>query len=222
MDVTETVTLTGIVDGYREDLRSLESTYIEFRDLAEDKWGVEPEWPDQVQAYEEGYQSTARSLQKRIRVLEYFADEWESEAFEFRMLLGEETMAIEGALSREAADSSPAELEASRNKQVINESCVDAPDEIPRDEDGNPLPSQTPNAVTQSLFEVVERLNSAGPGDFRASGLGSEGPLGGGEPSEMLHSSGGSSSESAGNHIEDLPAGGANPEETPDLGLSDS
>jgi len=130
------------------------------------------------------YERSAKQLQKRVNLLEYLRGELGDGAFEIKMLSGQETMQTEVDLrtDAQASDADSQTLQLKRNQKAVDAATVDAPEGVPRvtkmDEDGNeyedPVPSECPNALVNTLYQKVEQFNSAGDPDFRAEGFGGD------------------------------------------------
>jgi hypothetical protein len=58
-----------------------------------------------------------------------------------------------------------------RNAELVDAAVVSQPDAFPTDDDGDPRPSDLPEAVVMSLVEAVNTYNKSGSVDFRASGF---------------------------------------------------
>lgn len=173
--ITTTVTLADLRDQYDDELAEFRDAFEEVVEHAREEYGDRAEWPDAVRQTAEAYEEAGKSIQRRQHALDRFADEYGDGAFEVKMLSGAELMSIESDLRTEAAgrDVDPETLSAYRQQLTVDAATVDAPAGVPTDDDG-PLPSECPNPLTLSLYDVVERLNTAGAADFRAPGFGDE------------------------------------------------
>jgi hypothetical protein len=198
MDITTTVTWQDLREAQQRDLDELREAYDELRDAATDEYGddaLTQPVPDDYTAIEDDarlklavyqqqaqmYEQSAKTLQKRLNLLDVLESELGGEPFKIKMLSGEEAMATEVDLRTDvqaSGDGGERELQLKRNKATVNAATVDAPDGVPRDDDGSPVPSECPNALVNALFGKVEKFNSAGDPDFRGAGFG--GPTGAG------------------------------------------
>jgi len=190
MAITTTVTWDDLRQAPADELSELRDAYEELRELATEVYGDDaldrtlPNDPDQLEADErdlwvyqtqiEQYRQAAESIEKRQNMLRRLEDEYGSDPFEIKMLSGSETMDIETELRMKAQQKDTAidTVRIHRNGLVVDAATVDGPDTLPTTEDGTPKPSDAPNALTLSLWEMVERFNNAGSVDFRPEGFG--------------------------------------------------
>lgn len=173
--ITQTVTFADMIADVESDLEDIEDVYDDTVDYATEEYGDNrAEWPDEVQAQAVLFDQAAQTHQSRRHVLEMLQDEWESVTFEIALLTGKELMEIETELRVEAQrrDVQPDALQATRKQLAVDAATVDAPEEVPRDDGGSPVPSECPNPLTIQLHELVERLNQAGATDFSPPGFG--------------------------------------------------
>lgn len=193
MPITTTVTWQDLQTAHDDELADLRDAYDELREKARAEYGDDaltqdlPTDPDNLSDDERAlyvyqqkvnqYDSAAQSIQKRQHILGQLADEYGDGAFELKMLTGTEMMDVEAELRMEAQqrDVSVDVIQVKRNALTVDAATVDAPEGIPR-EDGSPVPSACPNALTLALWEQVERFNSAGATDFRPVGFGEDSP----------------------------------------------
>jgi len=187
--ITTTVTWTDLTTANDDELADLRDAYDEIRDLATDEFGENaldrplPQDPDALddetrtlwvyQQQAQQYQQAAESIEKRQHALERLAKEYGDGDFEVAMLSGRETMDIEAELRGMLGDDvDMGMVELRRNGMTVDAATVDAPEGVPRDDDGSPVPSECPNALTLALWEQVEAFNNAGETGFTASGFG--------------------------------------------------
>jgi len=193
VSITTTVTWADLLNRTTEELDDLRDAYEELKDLAIEEYGDDavdrtlPNDPDLLDADErdlwvyrtqmEQYNSAKQSIEQRANVLKRIQDEYGEGDFEIRMLTGEETVEIETELRMLAQerDTSIDVVQSKRNTQTVDAATVAAPDEFPT-EDGSPVPSKAPNALTLALWEQVNRFNNSGATDFQASGFGDTDP----------------------------------------------
>lgn len=179
--ITTTVTWEDLISAYDAELQEYHEAYSDLEVLATDEFDADlttPTSDDELSAIQQQaarYDAAAQELDKRQHVLENLRDELGDGPFELKMLTGQETMRIERELRMEAheQDIPVSVIQTKRNQMVADTATVDAPEGIPRGEDG-PEPSQAPNALTLALFEQIERYNNAGATDFRPAGCGDE------------------------------------------------
>jgi hypothetical protein len=191
--ITTTVTWQDLLDAQHRDIEDLREAYDELRELAREEYGddaLQTPTPDDLadiededvlrravyQQQAEMYERSAKQLQKRVNLLEYLRGELGDGAFEIKMLSGQETMQTEVDLrtDAQASDADSQTLQLKRNQKAVDAATVDAPDGVPRDDDGSPTPSECPNALVNTLYQKVEQFNSAGDPDFRAAGFGGD------------------------------------------------
>lgn len=185
--ITTTVTWADLQSAYDDELADLREAYDELVAKATETYGADA--LDQLvtdddsdlrvyQTQAEQYDQAAKTLQKRQHVIERLAEQYGDGAFEIKMLTGSETMDIETELRMEAqqSDLSMEALNIRRNALTVDTATVDAPEGVPRDDDGSPTPSECPNPLTLALWEHVERYNNAGATDFRPAGFGEDSP----------------------------------------------
>lgn len=229
MPITTQVTWQDLITTQQDQLDEYEDAYQELQDLGVEELGTD--WqstpaPDDLSGIEDDdlitravYQRQAelidqagKQLQKRIHLLETLQAEFGDGAFEVKMLSGREAMATEVDLRTDAQSDSEVDsqtLQVRRNQATVDAAVVDAPSGVPRDDDENPVPSECPNALVNSLYEAVERFNSAGDVDFRPEGFGSNTPSGGvGSVSPGTPSSVSTRSESSDPTENDAPESG--------------
>ena len=194
MTITTTVTWDDLIAEAAEQRHDYEQAFEELADAAQDEFGDDwqdeptPGTPDSMDddakrlaAYQdqaEVLDQGIKTMQKREHILDRLRDEYGDGAFEVKMLSGGETMDIETELRMEA-QSKGIDLNVIQNKRnvlTVDAATVDAPEGLPRDGDGSPEPSESPTALVNSLWDFVERFNSAGATDFRAEGFGEDSP----------------------------------------------
>lgn len=193
--ITTTVTWADLKNAHNTELEELRDAYEEIVDLATDRYGedamdrhlsADPDllsederdlYVYQQQAAQ--YDQAAKSIQQRRAILETLQEEYGDGEFEIKMLTGEETMDIETQLRMDAQQQGVdvSVIQAKRNGLTVDRATVDAPEGIPRDSEGEPKPSDAPNALTLSLWEQIEKFNNAGTPDFRAEGFGDHDPV---------------------------------------------
>lgn len=188
---TTTLTFDDLAAQYDDELTDLRESWQELTDWITDehgedalKWNptaaseLDSEAMEQlatVQATRHAYDESGKSIQERQHALRSLADEYGPEPFEIQMLTGQQLMEVETELRMQAnrRDVDVGLLQAQRRGLVVDAATIGAPEGVPTDDDeGTPTPSECPNPITLSLYEQVERLNSAGTVDFRAPGFG--------------------------------------------------
>jgi hypothetical protein len=193
MPITTDVTWADLRSAHDDELDELRDAYEEIQALATDEYGDDalqrplPNDPDALdddrrdlwvyQQQTQQYDEAAKSIQKRQHMLGRLADEYGDGAFTIQMLSGEQAMDIETELRMYAQsndDLPMAAVELRRNALTVDAATVDAPEGVPRDGDGSPVPSECPNALTLALWEQVEAFNNAGETGFRAEGFGND------------------------------------------------
>lgn len=180
MTITTTVAWADLHAALDDELAEVEAAYDDLADHATeeygDEWRTAPATDDTLSALQEQaerYDQTAKSIQQRRQMLDRLKDEYGSGDFEVKLLTGSETMQIETDLRLEAQqrDIDLAVIQTKRNALTVDAAVTDAPEGVPRDDEGSPTPSECPNALTLALWEQVERFNNAGDPDFTAAGL---------------------------------------------------
>jgi len=204
--ITTTVSWTDLELAYDDELEGLRDGYDELVEHAEseygDDWQTTPTGDDTLHRIRQEaarYNEAAKSIQKRQHLLGQLKDEYGDGGFELKMLSGEETMQVETELRMLAHqdDVSVDVIQVRRNALTVDAATVDAPSGVPRDDDGSPVPSECPNALTLALWEQVESLNNAGETGFQAGGFGDTTALLRGATSGTPTGSPGSSTRSA-------------------------
>lgn len=210
--LTATVTFADLIAHYDDELDELREAREDILDAIRDEFGedaideaVPQDTEDDDKQYLASLQQTAnlynqsaKAIQKRQHVLDRIAERWDGDTFEIKMLTGGELSDLETELRMEAhrRDVPVEMLQAERQRRVADAAVVDAPESMPRDDDGGPLPSACENPLTLSLYELAEELNQQGGLDFTPAGFGDM--IGTGSPSSGSPiNSGGLSSDSA-------------------------
>lgn len=174
--ITTTVTFSDLITHNDPELDQLRDAYEDAVEYGTDEYGTDERhaWDSNLRQQVSMYDEAAKAIQSRQHVLQELADEYEDDAFEVKMLSGSELLDLETELRMEAQRKGVGvdALQARRKQLTVDAATVDAPDEVPRDDDGSPVPSECPNPLTIALHEQVESLNTAGGGDFRAPGFG--------------------------------------------------
>jgi hypothetical protein len=180
MTITTKISWSDLIAVYDTELDDLREAYDELCTQAEHEygegWQSPPTTDEKLQVYQQQaqqYDEAAKSIQKRQHLLDQLPEEYGDGEFELKMLTGEETMQVETELRMLAQqeDVSVDVIQVRRNALTVDAATVDAPEGVPR-EDGSPVPSECPNALTLALWEQVESLNNAGETGFRAEGFG--------------------------------------------------
>jgi hypothetical protein len=181
MSITAQITWSDLTAVYNTELNDLRDAYDELCTQAESEygegWQSHPATDETLQVYQQQanqYDEAAKSIQKRQHLLGQLKAEYGNGEFELKMLTGEETMQVETELRMLAQqeDVSIDVIQIRRNSLTVDAATVGAPEGVPRDDDGSPVPSECPNALTLALWEQVESLNNAGETGFRAEGFG--------------------------------------------------
>lgn len=192
MPITTTVTWADLRDAQERELSDLREAYDELEELAQEEYGddaLSRPVPNDLGDIEDSdllqraaiqqqialLNQSRETIEKRLNLLEVLEDELGEGAFEIKMLSGQEAMNVEVDLrtDADAREFDRQTLQIVRNQRTVDAAVVDAPEGVPRDDTDSPVPSETPNALVNSLFEQVQRFNSAGATDFRAEGFGS-------------------------------------------------
>lgn len=194
MPIDTTVTWDDLIAAQETELDDLRESYGEVTDLAREEHGddaLDRPLPSDLDAVDDDKQdlavlqqqaammdASAKVLQRRIHLLETLQEELGDGDFTIKMLSGQEAMNVEVDLrtDAEARDGDTQTVQLVRNQRTTDAAVTDAPDGVPTDDEGSPLPSECPNALVNSLFEQVQRFNAAGAADFRAEGFGGPGP----------------------------------------------
>lgn len=205
--ITTTVSFSDLAGQYDSELDDLRDAHNELVSHALEEYGDDGhEWPESVRATIDAYEAAGKQIQRRQHSLDQLTGEYDDGTFTLAMLSGADLMEIETDLRVEARerDADVNDLQALRQQLTVDAATVDAPAGVPTGDDGSPLPSECPSPLTLSLYDQVERLNTAGAVDFRAPGF-EAGTSGVASPSsDRPTSSGTSSSVSA-------PTDGASP-----------
>ena len=181
--LTTTVTWNDLIHHYDDELSDLTDAYNELQALADDEYGDDalsnPPTDEQQQALQQQaqrYEEAVETIQKRQHVLEQLREEYGDGDFEIKMLSGSETMDIETELRMEAQQRGVDVdvIQTKRNALTVDAATVEAPEDVPTDDSG-PIPSECPNALTLSLWELVELYNNSGSVDFQPAGVGNSG-----------------------------------------------
>lgn len=176
MPLTTTVTFGDMVAHYLDERDEYQDAYDDLVAYGEEEYGDNrAEWPDELTVSLYTISEGVKTIENRIHALRRFADEYETNAFEVKMLSGRELSDIETELrmTAQAKDVEVDHLQAEKKMAVVDAAVMDAPEETPH-EDGDPKPSEEPNALATSLFEQVQLLNQSGDTDFRPEGFGEE------------------------------------------------
>lgn len=193
MTITTTVTWADLLNSTTDELPTLREAYDELETLVTEEYGEDaldrtlPQDPELLEDDERNlwvyrtqmdqYDEAAKSIQQREHVLQRLQEEYGDEPFEIKMLSGDETVEIEIELRMlaEQRDTSVEKIQTKRNTLVADAATVDAPEGIPT-EDGSPVPSDAPNALTLALWEQINQFNNSGATDFQAPGFGDDSP----------------------------------------------
>jgi len=194
MPITTTLTWGDLKEHHREELQEYEDAYDELQEQAAEQYGEDaleqplPSDPNSVDAdkrelwaYQkqaERVEQGAESIENRLNMLDRLQEEYGEGTFEIKMLSGSETMDVETDLRMTAQErgTSVENIQHRRNLIVVDKATVDAPEDVPRDDDDSPTPSECPNALALSLWEHINKLNNAGQTDFRPEGFGADTP----------------------------------------------
>ena len=191
MPIRTEVTFSDLIAAYDDELADLEAGYEETVAFIRDEWGDDAidrpiptdtasltdddlEHLAAMRATASAYEESGKQIQRRNHALETLSRDCDGDTFGLRMLTGAELMDIERdlKLKAQAEDVEQSVVEHYRKALVVDAATVDAPDAIPTDDDGSPVPSEAGNPLTLALYEAVENLNQAGAVDFRAPGFG--------------------------------------------------
>jgi len=184
--ITTTLTWADLRAAYADELQDLKDAYHEVAGVAADEYsdGLETVAPDDdrlqaLKANARQFEQAVEEIQKNRHVLEQLEAEYGPGAFEIKMLSGDEVLENDTELKLQADRRGvPVEtLQHKRNALVVDAATVDAPDGVPTDDSGSPVPSDAPNPLTFALWEQVERLNDAGETDFTPAGVSDGGDI---------------------------------------------
>lgn len=195
--LTTTVTFADLIAHYDDELDDLREAHEDILAAIREEFGedaiseaVPEDTADDDKQYLASLQQTAnlynqsaKAIQKRQHVLETIGERWDGDTFELTMLTGGELSDLETELRMEAhrRDVPVEMLQAERQRRVADAAVVDGPEAMPRDDEGSPQPSECPNPLTLSLYELAEELNQQGGLDFTPAGFGDM--IGTGSPS---------------------------------------
>lgn len=192
MPITTTVTWQDLRDAQQRELDDLADAYDDLEATIESEYGGDLtttptdlsniEDPDLRQQAAIAQQMqlldrSAETIEQRLNLLDTLETELGSGPWEIRMLTGQQVMDVEAQLRADAdtQDWDRQTIQLHRNQRTVDAAVVDGPEDIPRNEDGTlQVCDHCPNALVNSLYEAVERFNSAGDTDFRAQGFGSD------------------------------------------------
>jgi len=184
--ITTTLTWADLRAAYADELADLKDAYHEVAGVAADEYdaGLETVAPDDdrlqaLKANARQFEQAVEEIQKNRHVLEQLEAEYGDGAFEIKMLSGDEVLENDTELKLQADRRGvPVEtLQHKRNALVVDAATVDAPDGVPTDDSGSPVPSDAPNPLTFALWEQVEQLNDAGETDFTPAGVSDGGDI---------------------------------------------
>ena len=194
--LTTTVTFDDLIAHYEDELSDLRDAYDDTLQAIRDEFGDDaideavPQDPadderahlKQLQQTANLFSESAKSIQKRQHVLKRLREDYTGDTFGIKMLTGGELADLETELRMQAhrKDVPVETLQAERQRRLADTGTVEAPPEI-CDGDGDPEPSEAPNALALTLAEVIQELNQQGGLDFTPQGFGD--PIGAGSPS---------------------------------------
>lgn len=188
--ITQTITFSDLITAHQGELDDLRDAYQDVQARASEEFGedaldrpipqnISEDAQDELRGLQQEatvYNESAKSIQQRVNALKRLEGEYGDGDFEIRMLSGSELMDIERALRTEPRfrDVPRDAVQGDRKAMVGDVATVEAPEGVPRDDDGSPTPSECPNPLTLSLYEQVELLNNGGGVDFRPPGFDDE------------------------------------------------
>jgi len=180
MDITTTVTWDTLLHANDSELEEYREAYRELEEIAREEHDADLDTPtadDHLQAIQRQaarYEQAVQELQRHKNALETLRDELGDGDFEIKMLSGQEALEVSKEIQTDAYqnDTPPSVIETERNQLVADTATVDAPEGVPREDEGSPVPSELPNVLATALFEQVQRFNTAADVDFRAEGCG--------------------------------------------------
>jgi len=177
MTATTDLTFGDLKAQYDDDLETLREAYEDVTEHGRAEYGDREEWPDEVRGRAEALNESAKQIQNRQHAVETLAADYGDGPFRVKVLSGAELMDVELDLRAEAQarDVDAEAIQGYRKRLLVDAATVDAPAEVPTDDDGTPAPSELPNPITLALYDCVERLNNTGATDFRAPGFESPG-----------------------------------------------
>ena len=185
MNITTTVSWDTLLHAHDDEREEYRDAYQELRALAQEEYDADLDTPtsdDELAAIQQQaarYEQAVKELQRHTNALETLRDQLGDGDFEIKMLSGQEALEVAKEVQTEAyqENTPPSVIETERNQLVADAATVDAPEGVPRDDDGSPVPSELPNVLATALFEQVQRFNTAADVDFRPAGCGDADPL---------------------------------------------
>lgn len=180
MDITTTVSWDTLIHAHDDDLEQYREAYQDLETHAHEEYDAALDAPatdDDLRAIQQQaarYEQAVEELQRHQHALKSLRDNLGDGDFEIKMLSGQEALEIAKEVQMEARqnDTPPSVVETQRNQLVADAATVAAPEGVPTDDEGSPVPSQLPNVLATALFEQVQRYNTAADVDFRAAGCG--------------------------------------------------
>lgn len=194
MATTTTVTFGDLAAQYDSELEDYRDAYEQLRAVGRERFGegwlddpVQPTEEDleagtdtaeqyQLQRAAQQYAQAAENTEEMQHAIETFGGRYDGDAFEIKALTGSETIEMEMEL-RTLANQSDIDddlVEVKRKELLVNTATVDAPPEVPTDEDGTPTPSACEQRIMFALADYISAYNSAGDVDFTAAGFDAE------------------------------------------------
>lgn len=178
--ITTTVTWDDLIEHYDDERATYREAYddlVAHLDAEYDAAVDTPTSDDDVTAIQQQaarYEQAVEQTQKRQHVLGQLRDAVGEGDFEIKMLSGRETMRLEREVREAVDEDTPmGVVQTMRNQRTVDVAVVDAPAGVPH-ADGEPVPSEAPNALTLALWDHVEAFNSAGDVDFQPAGCGDD------------------------------------------------
>lgn len=196
MSITTTITWTNLKNQYSDQLSDLEEAHQELKDQITEEFGDDAltrqvpqpsEFADaltdenadleRLAVYKQlasQYEQSKAKLDSHRALLERLEGEYGDGEFEVKMLSGREVMDLETQLRMEANQEDDVDAQVLgmwRNADTVDAAVVDAPEGIPRDEEGSPTPSECPEGLVNALYDQVQKFNSAGDTGFTPRGF---------------------------------------------------
>lgn len=195
MSITTTITWTDLTNQYQDQLSDLEDAHTELKEQIQSEFGDDaltrqvPEPEKVADVFTDGeeteikrlsiykqlasqYESAKTNIDSTLELLDKLKGEYGSGDFEVKMLTSQEVVDLESELRMDAkGDVDGQVLKMQRNLRTVDAAIIDAPEGVPRDDDGSPVPSECPEGLVDALYDQVQKYNSAGDTGFTSSGF---------------------------------------------------
>lgn len=228
MAITTTVAWADLRDAQQSELDDLREAYDDLETTAQDEYGedalsrpvpndlddIDDEETRALAAIQQQaalYEQSRETVEKRLNLLEVLEGELGDDPWEIKMLSGQEVMNVEAELraDRKTESWDRQMFALVRNYRTVDAAVVDGPEDIPREDGTLNVSENVPNALVNSLYEQVERFNSAGETGFRSEGFGSPPTVGGPSGSSATPASSNTPSKPSAPDDESVPERGS-------------